>query len=175
MADDLKLHGEIEIDTKKANEAFSELEGKVKKTFDVAPLSAFESSLGGVNGKIASIFGTFSKISALAAGGFGLTAMVQGATQAGENLYQLSNRFGMTVGEAATFNRILSSTGADAMTAARALGRLDSTLASSGKSGDRAKATLDAVGVKLTDTEGRLLPFKELLTYKELLYLYLPS
>lgn len=31
MADDLKLHGEIEIDTKKANEAFSELEGKVKK------------------------------------------------------------------------------------------------------------------------------------------------
>ena len=28
MADDLKLHGEIEIDTKKANEAFSELEGK---------------------------------------------------------------------------------------------------------------------------------------------------
>lgn len=161
MADDLKLHGEIEIDTKKANEAFSELEGKVKKTFDVAPLSAFESSLGGVNGKIASIFGTFSKISALAAGGFGLTAMVQGATQAGENLYQLSNRFGMTVGEAATFNRILSSTGSDAMTAARALGRLDSTLASSGKSGDRAKATLDAVGVKLTDTEGRLLPFND--------------
>lgn len=161
MADDLKLHGEIEIDTKKANEAFSELEGKVKKTFDVAPLSAFESSLGGVNGKIASIFGTFSKISALAAGGFGLTAMVQGATQAGENLYQLSNRFGMTIGEAATFNRILSSTGADAMTAARALGRLDSTLASSGKSGDRAKATLDAVGVKLTDTEGRLLPFND--------------
>ena len=49
MADDLKLHGEIEIDTKKANEAFSELEGKVKKTFDVAPLSAFESSLGGEN------------------------------------------------------------------------------------------------------------------------------
>lgn len=161
MADDLKLHGEIEIDTKKANEAFSELEGKVKKTFDVAPLSAFESSLGGVNGKIASIFGTFSKISALAAGGFGITAMVQGATQAGENLYQLSNRFGMTVGEAATFNRILSSTGSDAMTAARALGRLDSTLASSGKSGDRAKATLDAVGVKLTDTEGRLLPFND--------------
>ena len=38
MADDLKLHGEIEIDTKKANEAFSELEGKVKKTFEVAPL-----------------------------------------------------------------------------------------------------------------------------------------
>ena len=56
MADDLKLHGEIEIDTKKANEAFSELEGKVKKTFDVSPLSAFESSLGGVTGKINSIF-----------------------------------------------------------------------------------------------------------------------
>ena len=41
MADDLKLHGEIEIDTKNANEAFSELEGNVKKTFDVATLSAF--------------------------------------------------------------------------------------------------------------------------------------
>ena len=161
MAEDLKLHGEIEIDTKKANEAFTELEGKVKKTFDVSPLSAFESSLGGVTGKINSIFGTFAKISALAAGGFGLTAMVQGATQAGENLYQLSNRFGMTVGEAATFNRILSSTGSDAMTAARALGRLDNTLASSGKSGEKAKAVLDAVGVTLTDSEGRLLPYND--------------
>lgn len=161
MAEDLKLHGEIEIDTKKANEAFTELEGKVKKTFDVSPLSAFESSLGGVTGKINSIFGTFAKISALAAGGFGLTAMVQGATQAGENLYQLSNRFGMTVSEAATFNRILSSTGSDAMTAARALGRLDNTLASSGKSGEKAKAVLDAVGVTLTDSEGRLLPYND--------------
>lgn len=161
MAEDLKLHGEIEIDTKKANEAFTELEGKVKKTFDVSPLSAFESSLGGVTGKINSIFGTFAKISALAAGGFGLTAMVQGATQAGENLYQLSNRFGMTIGEAATFNRILSSTGSDAMTAARALGRLDNTLASSGKSGEKAKAVLDAVGVTLTDSEGRLLPYND--------------
>lgn len=161
MAEDLKLHGEIEIDTKKANEAFTELEGKVKKTFDVSPLSAFESSLGGVTGKINSIFGTFAKISALAAGGFGLTAMVQGATQAGENLYQLSNRFGMTVSEAATFNRILSSTGSDAMTAARALGRLDNTLASSGKSGEKAKAILDAVGVTLTDSEGRLLPYND--------------
>lgn len=161
MAEDLKLHGEIEIDTKKANEAFTELEGKVKKTFDVSPLSAFESSLGGVTGKINSIFGTFAKISALAAGGFGLTAMVQGATQAGESLYQLSNRFGMTVSEAATFNRILSSTGSDAMTAARALGRLDNTLASSGKSGEKAKAVLDAVGVTLTDSEGRLLPYND--------------
>lgn len=161
MAEDLKLHGEIEIDTKKANEAFTELEGKVKKTFDVSPLSAFESSLGGVTGKINSIFGTFAKISALAAGGFGLTAMVQGATQAGESLYKLSNRFGMTVSEAATFNRILSSTGSDAMTAARALGRLDNTLASSGKSGEKAKAVLDAVGVTLTDSEGRLLPYND--------------
>jgi len=102
-----------------------------------------------------------SGLVALSAGGFGLGAIVEGAVNAGESVYQLSTKFGITAKEASELNRILKLTGSDTGTFATAMLRLDKSYSTAGEAGDKCRAVLDATGVSLTDSNGKLLPLNQ--------------
>jgi hypothetical protein len=192
MADEMKLSVKMEVDStqaqadikkvadgakqvgeeadkaadkaKKITEETKKMGEEIKKAFDASPMQSFQSSIGSVNGKIQSLFSTFTKFSVMAAGGFGMTALVQGAVNAGDTLYKLSSRFGMTTAEASKFSKITGQTGSDAVSAIRTLSRLDNTISGTGTSAKTAKNVLEAVGVSLTDSQGRLKSYSEQLS-----------
>ena len=129
--------------------------------FSTGPINAFRGAITGTTGAISGMIGKLSGMAALAATGFGLTSLVGGAVDAGESVYQLSTKLHMTAGEASTFNRVLSLTGADTNVAAKAIMNLDKKMSASGKSGAAMQATLEHYGVTLTDANGKLLPINQ--------------
>ena len=58
-------------------------------------------------------------------------------------------------------SRVLRMTGGDADTAARMIMRMDKTIASNSDAARKAKATLVAYGVTVTDSTGKLLPLNQ--------------
>lgn len=135
---------------------------QIQNTFgDTSAMNQMQGALTATSGKVEALIGTFTKFAGLAAGGFGLTALVQGAVQAGEGVYQLSQRLQVSTAEASEFKRILSMTGGDVDTAAKAIMRLDSTLSSGGSSAKKADDTLKAFGASLKDQNGNLLPLNK--------------
>ena len=81
--------------------------------------------------------------------------------QAGDAVYTLSSRLGISAGEAGQLSRILKLTGGDVNSAATAIMRLDKSFTSAGTAGDKAKTTLANYGVSLTDASGKLLPLNQ--------------
>ena len=135
---------------------------------NVSPVDGMTNALTGTTGAVEALSGKLVKLAGLAAGGFGLTSLVSSAVEAGENVYQLGQRLGITTAEAAQMNRILKQTGGDVDTAAKSIMRLDSTLAAGGKSGEKMQKWLDVFGVSIKDAEGNLLPLnKQLETLSE--------
>ena len=128
---------------------------------NVSPVDGMTNALTGTTGAVEALSGKFVKLAGLAAGGFGLTSLVSSAVEAGENVYQLGQRLGITTAEAAQMNRILKQTGGDVDTAAKSIMRLDSTLAAGGKSGEKMQKWLDVFGVSIKDAEGNLLPLNK--------------
>ena len=126
-----------------------------------APFSAASGAISGLTGKLAMCQEKIMGFAALAAGGFGLVSLISGAAETGESIYQLSTKLHMTAAEAGQFKRVLSLTGADADSAAKAIARMDKSAIASGKSGDAMRATLEGWGVVVTDSEGKLLPVNE--------------
>lgn len=161
MADDFTIKGEIELDSSKVNQQLNDVRGIIEKTFDKHPVEDFENSIMKTSQRISGLAESFAKVTAIAAGGFGLTSLVSQSAAVGDAVYKLSNRFGVTAAEAAQFTRILSLTGGSASTAMRAISRLDSTMMGTTKTSEEARAVLNAVGVSLTDASGRLLPLNE--------------
>ena len=133
----------------------------INKTFSVNPVNEFSDALTGTTGKVDKLIGSFSSLAKIAATGFGLSSLISGAVEAGEAAYQLANRLQISYAEAGKFSRILKLTGGDADTCGAAFMRLDKTLMSDGEAGERARAMLDAVGVSLTDSAGKILPLNE--------------
>ena len=139
----------------------SESESAIQKALSANPVTAFTDSISGVTNGISGVIGKMSGLVALTAGGFGLGAIIDNAVNAGESVYQLSTKFGITAKEASELSRILKLTGGDTQTFSTAMLRLDKAYSSSGESGDKCRAVLDATGVTLKDSSGKLLPLNQ--------------
>jgi hypothetical protein len=144
----------------------------ISKAFNTHPIDTFSNSIEGVTGKLSNMVGGFTQIAALAAGGFGLTSMIDKAVQAGDAVYQLTSKYQMSTTEAVQMNRVLSLTGGSVDTAARAIMRLDKSFTGNSDESKKAQVTLAAYGVSLTDASGKILPLNQQLAnlasgYKE--------
>lgn len=133
----------------------------LNQTFSVSPVKEFSGSVDEVAGKISGLAGNLTKLAGIAAGGFGLNAVVQSAVNAGEAVYQLGQRYNMSAAQAGQLNAVMKLTGGDVDTAAAAMMRFDKTLASSGSAGDKARSIMQQLGISMTDSSGRLKPLNE--------------
>lgn len=133
----------------------------LNQTFSVSPVKEFSGSVDEVAGKISGLTGNLTKLASIAAGGFGLNAVVQSAVNAGEAVYQLGQRYSMSAAQAGQLNAVMKLTGGDVDTAAAAMMRFDKTLSSSGTAGDKARSIMQQLGISMTDSSGRLKPLNE--------------
>lgn len=133
----------------------------LNQTFSVSPVKEFSGSVDEVAGKISGLTGNLTKLASIAAGGFGLNAVVQSAVNAGEAVYQLGQRYNMSAAQAGQLNAVMKLTGGDVDTAAAAMMRFDKTLSSSGSAGDKARSIMQQLGISMTDSSGRLKPLNE--------------
>jgi len=162
MATLTELMVKIGADSTGLNESLKKAKGEINNTFgDIKPVQNMTDALTGTSNAVEGLFGRLTKFATVAAGGFGLTALISSAVEAGEKTYQLSNRLNITTGEAGQLSKIMSQTGGDCDTAARAIMRLDQTLASGNKTSENAKKWLDAFGISLTDANGKMLPLNK--------------
>ncbi|MEA4835371.1 MAG: hypothetical protein VB133_09565 [Anaeromusa sp.] len=136
-------------------------QANIEKAFSTNPINSFTDAVSGATGNLNGMIGKITGLTALAAGGFGLGAIVDKAVAAGESVYQLSTRMGITSAEASNLNRVLKLTGGDSDTFASAMMRLDKNFSASGESGDKTRAVLESFGVHLTDSTGKLLPLNQ--------------
>ena len=136
----------------------------INSTFSASPVKEFSGSVDDVTGKINGLTSSFTKLAGLAAGGFGLNAVVQSAVNAGEAVYELGQKYQISAGQAAEMSRIMSLTGGDVNTAASAIMRFDKTLTASGEAGEKARAIMSQMGLSMTDANGRLKPMNEQLS-----------
>lgn len=133
----------------------------LNQTFSVSPVKEFSGSVDEVAGKISGLTSHLTKLAGIAAGGFGLNAVVQSAVNAGEAVYQLGQRYSMSAAQAGQLNAVMKLTGGDVDTAAAAMMRFDKTLSSSGTAGDKARNIMQQLGISMTDSSGRLKPLNE--------------
>lgn len=133
----------------------------LNQTFSVSPVKEFSGSVDEVAGKISGLAGNLTKLAGIAAGGFGLNAVVQSAVNAGEAVYQLGQRYNISAAQAGQLNAVMKLTGGDVDTAAAAMMRFDKTLSSSGSAGDKARSIMQQLGISMTDSSGRLKPLNE--------------
>ena len=133
----------------------------INQTFTGNPVKEFGNSVDEVSGKISGLASSFTKLAGIAAGGFGLNAVVQSAVNSGEAVYQLGLKYKMTAAEASQLNAIMRLTGGDVNVASSAIMRLDKTLSSSGEAGDKARSIMSQLGISMTDSSGRLKPLNE--------------
>lgn len=133
----------------------------INKTFAVNPVNEMNTAINNLNSSVSGMIGKFNSMVSLAATGFGFASLIQGAVNAGAGVYQMSQTMHASTAEAAEFNRILKLTGVETHTAETAFVRLDKTLTSSGEEGDKCRAVFQAVGISMTDQNGKLLPINQ--------------
>lgn len=159
MATISELLIKIGADNSGLSKALDNTKKQIDSTFkDVSPLNEMQGALTGTTNKVEALLGSFTKFAAMAAGGFGMTSLISASVEAGESLYQLQRRLGVTTAEAGEFKKILALTGGDADTASVAIMRMDKNISGSSESAKKAKAIFEAVGVSMTDQNGKLLP-----------------
>ena len=151
----------IGADTKDLKKGLTDAQKSIKTAFNDNPVNQMSDALVGTSDSLGDLIGKFSSLATLAAGGFGFFSLIDSAVKAGESVYNLSERLGVSTGEAGKFSKILSLTGANVDTASSAIMKMDKTLSSGGKSAETMQAVFNAVGVSMTDASGKLLPLNE--------------
>lgn len=151
----------IGADTKDLKKGLTDAQKSIKTAFNDNPVNRMSDALVGTSDSLGDLIGKFSSLATLAAGGFGFFSLIDSAVKAGESVYNLSERLGVSTGEAGKFSKILTLTGANVDVASTAIMRMDKTLTSGGKSAESMNAVFNAVGVSMTDTHGKLLPLNE--------------
>ncbi|MEN6567203.1 MAG: hypothetical protein ABFC57_12985 [Veillonellales bacterium] len=136
-------------------------QSSIQTAFATNPVNEFTNALEGTTNGVGALISKFSSLAAIAAGGFGFTALVDNAVKAGNAAYEMSQRLGVSSQDAVNLSRVLSMSGSDVGTFNMAMMRLDKSFSAAGKSGDLCRDTLSAVGVSLTDENGKLLPVTE--------------
>ena len=139
----------------------NETQVALKTALNTKPIDDASNKIGEISKQTGSLIGNFQKLAIAAGGAFGLGDLISSAVQAGDAVYTLSSRLGISAGEAGQLSRILKLTGGDVNSAATAIMRLDKSFTSAGTAGDRAKTTLANYGVSLTDASGKLLPLNQ--------------
>lgn len=155
------LEIKIGADSSQLSTELKKVEQQVGKSFVTSPLEQFGTSVDGVSGKVANLVGKFAGVAAVAAGGFGLSALVSDAVKVGEAVYQVQQRFNLTAKEAAMFSRTVKMSGNDIEGTAKVITRLDKSLMSGSKEGQKAQKVFEALGVSLKDAQGNLLPINQ--------------
>lgn len=161
MATVADLQVKIGADGSGLTKELTKTQEAVQKAFSVSPINSFSSAVDGAAGKVGTLTGSFTRMAAVAAGGFGLKSIIQDAVEAGDAVYNLTQQYRISSSEAVEMSRVLRMTGGDADTAARMIMRMDKTIASNSDAARKAKATLVAYGVTVTDSTGKLLPLNQ--------------
>lgn len=131
---------------------------QIDQSFSADPLQAFNGAMTGTVGVVEGALTKFRSLAGLAASGFGMVSVIDSAVQAGESVYQLSNRLKISSAEAGELSRILKLTGGDVDSFGSAMLRLDKSVSASGEAGERTRGMLDIFGVKVQDASGKMLP-----------------
>ncbi len=133
----------------------------ISKMGGASPLAGAASAAQGASAAVSGVTGKLANFAMVAAGGFGIGAIIDNVVNAGEALYQLSNKLHMTTAETSQFKKIMTLSGVDVEAAAKSFAKMDKTLASGGKSAEALQGYLSQFGVSLTDANGRLLPMNQ--------------
>lgn len=133
----------------------------ISKMGGASPLAGAASAAQGASAVVSGITGKLASFAMVAAGGFGIGAIIDNVVNAGEALYQLSNKLHMTTAETAQFKKIMTLSGVDVEVAAKSFAKMDKTLAGGGKSAEALQGYLSQFGVSLTDANGKLLPMNQ--------------
>ena len=151
----------IGADSSGLKKGLAEAGNQIKTSFDTAPVEAFSTQVDASRKTVEGLIVKMKGFAVLAAGGFGMTAMIKGIAEAGDNSYRLAQRMHITAAEAGALSRIMSITGGDVNSLSGAMMRLDKSFSSASSDGEQTRAILDAVGVSLTNQNGQLLPVNE--------------
>ncbi len=156
-----ELKIKIGADSSELKKELNETQRAMQTALNTKPMESATAALAGVSKETSNLIGKFQSMATAAAGAFGLASIIDGAVQAGDNIYKLSNRLNVTTAEAGKLSRILKLTGGDVDSFSSAVMRLDKSLFSDSESGEKARRTLDLFGVSLTDANGKILPLNE--------------
>lgn len=145
----------IENADKKTDELDKKVKGLEKDTEKASKTSAL--GFGNIGSGIKKVVG-------LAAGlgtGFGLLKLGEDAIEAGDKTYKLSQKMGISAGEASNLNRILSLTDTDSKPFISSMMKLDKSIETVGVHGNATTKQLSEFGVNLLDAHGKLLPIND--------------
>ena len=156
-----ELKIKIGADSSELKKELNETQRAMQTALNTKPMESATAALAGVSKETSNLIGKFQGMATAAAGAFGLASIIDGAVQAGDNIYKLSNRLNVTTAEAGKLSRILKLTGGDVDSFSSAVMRLDKSLFSDSEAGEKARRTLDLFGVSLTDANGKILPLNE--------------
>ena len=156
-----ELKIKIGADSSELKKELNETQRAMQTALNTKPMESATAALAGVSKETSNLIGKFQSMATAAAGAFGLASIIDGAVQAGDNIYKLSNRLNVTTAEAGKLSRILKLTGGDVDSFSSAVMRLDKSLFSDREAGEKVRRTLDLFGVSLTDANGKILPLNE--------------
>ena len=167
---DAKATQTLEEKLYKAKSTLNGMEGELKKTTTEVDKQGF--SWTGLTSKVketsekgqSHVLGLKNAViglAAAAAGGAGLFSVAEGAINAGDAAYQLSEKLHMSATDAGLLNKelTLADTNADAFTGTMI--RLDKGVEGAGKKGNATTKALAEYGVTLTDSKGKLLSYND--------------
>ena len=161
MANISELKIKIGADSSELKKELNETQRAMQTALSTKPMESATAALAGVSKETGNLIGKFQSMATAAAGAFGLASIIDGAVQAGDSVYKLSNRLNVTTAEAGKLSRVLKLTGGDVDSFSTAIMRLDKSLFSDSEAGEKARHTLNLFGVSLTDASGKILPLNE--------------
>ena len=161
MANISELKIKIGADSSGLKKELNETQRAMQTALNTKPMESATAALAGISKETGNLIGKFQSMATAAAGAFGLASIIDGAVQAGDSVYKLSNRLNETTAEAGQLSRILKITGGDVDSFSSAVMRLDKSLFSDSEAGEKARNTLSLFGVSLTDASGKILPLNE--------------
>lgn len=151
----------IGADSSGLNTELKNAKGQIDKTFEPSPIKGFTDAINGTSASVEGFASKVAKAAALAGAGFGFAQLISGAVEAGSRIHDLTEAMGISAAEASMFSRTVAIAGGDIQTASTALMKLDKTLTGGGTAAEKAQIMLQAVGVSLQDSNGKLLPVNQ--------------
>lgn len=151
----------IGADSSGLNSELKNAKGQIDKTFEPSPIKGFTDAINGTSASVEGFASKVAKAAALAGAGFGFTQLISGAVEAGSRIHDLTETMGISAAEASMFSRTVAIAGGDIQTASTALMKLDKTLTGGGTAAEKVQIMLQAVGVSLQDSNGKLLPVNQ--------------
>lgn len=163
LAEQEKLNSLLQRQTQLRGQIASQQshQAAMSKLSGASPVASAASAAQGASAAVSGVTAKLANLAMVAAGGFGLGAIIDNVVNAGEALYQLSNKLHMSTTEVSQFKKMMTLSGVDVETAAKSFSKMDKVLSSGGKSAEALQAYLGQFGVTLTDANGHLLPMNQ--------------